>query len=47
MKRLSDKEIKKIYKMICEYHDKHLKQYEVKLPKLTIHMGIIQRILLY
>lgn len=39
MKRLSDEAIKKIYNMICEYHDKYLKQYGVKLPKLTDIQG--------
>jgi hypothetical protein len=36
MKRsLSDKEIKDTYAMIHSYHDKYLKQYGVKMPKLT------------
>lgn len=39
MKRLSDKVIKKIYDMICDYHGKYLKQHEVKLPKLTDTQG--------
>ncbi|MCM8785989.1 MAG: hypothetical protein NC827_08365 [Candidatus Omnitrophica bacterium] len=39
MKRLSNNKIKKIYEMICKYHDKYLKQYGVKLPKLTDKEG--------
>jgi hypothetical protein len=39
MKRLSDEKIKKIYETICEYYEKYLKQYEVKLPKLTDRQG--------
>jgi hypothetical protein len=39
MRKLSDNEIKRIYEMICEYHDKCLKQYGVKLPKLTDNKG--------
>lgn len=39
MERLSDKAIKKIYDMICGYHEKYLKQYGVKLPKLTDTQG--------
>lgn len=35
MKRLSDEEIKKIYDMICRYYERYLKQYGVKLSKLT------------
>ncbi|MGQ9510252.1 MAG: hypothetical protein ACUVTN_12810 [Thermodesulfobacteriota bacterium] len=35
MKQLPDKEIKVIYDMICKYHQKYLKQYGVKLSKLT------------
>ena len=39
MKRLSDNEIKEIYEMIYEYHNKYLKQHGVKLPKLTDTKG--------
>ncbi len=39
MTRLSEKEIKKIYKMICEYHSIHLTKYGVKLPKLNDARG--------
>lgn len=39
MKRLSDKEIKKIYNMVCEYYEKYLKQYGVKLPMLIEKRG--------
>jgi len=39
MKRLSDEEIKKIYDMICKHHEKQLKQYGVKLPRLTDSEG--------
>lgn len=39
MKRLSDNEIREIYGMICKYHDKYLKQYGVKFPKLTDKEG--------
>jgi hypothetical protein len=39
MRKLSDEEIKKIYDMICEYYEKYLKQYGVKLPKLINKKG--------
>lgn len=39
MKRLSDNEIREIYEMICKYYNKYLKQYGVKLPKLTDKEG--------
>jgi len=39
MERLSDDEIKRIYQMICNYYDKYLKQYGVKLPKLISAKG--------
>ena len=38
-KHLSHQEIEEIYKMICSYHDKYLKGYGVKLPKLTDAKG--------
>jgi predicted restriction endonuclease len=37
--KLSDEKIKKIYDMLCEYYDKYLRQYGVKLPKLTDKEG--------
>lgn len=39
MKKLSDDKIKEIYERIRMYHDKYLKQYGVKLPKLTDNKG--------
>lgn len=38
-KRLSDKEIEKIYSMISDYHKKYLEKYGVKLPKLKDKKG--------
>jgi len=35
MKKISDKKIKRIYKTICDYYNKHLQQHGVKLPRLT------------
>ena len=31
---LNKKSIESIYKTICEFHEKYLKQFGVKLPKL-------------
>ncbi|NCO24926.1 hypothetical protein GW901_00160 [Candidatus Parcubacteria bacterium] len=36
---LNKKSIESIYKTICEYHEKYLKQYGVKLPKLYASKG--------
>ena len=38
-KRLSKNKIGAIYKMICDYHGKYLKQHEVKLPRLVNTQG--------
>ncbi len=39
MKRLSDKEIREIYAMIYKHYNNYLKQYGVKIPKLTDKEG--------
>lgn len=39
LKRLNKKSIENIYKKICEYHEKYLKQYGVKLPNLYDSKG--------
>ncbi|MEO0126824.1 MAG: hypothetical protein ABIL44_03625, partial [candidate division WOR-3 bacterium] len=39
MKKLTNNEIKEIYEMICKYHNKYLKQYGVKLPRLADKQG--------
>jgi len=36
MIRLDRESIRLTYELICEYHEKYLKQYGVKLPKLFI-----------
>jgi len=36
---LNKKSIESIYKIICEFHKKYLKQYGVKLPKLYDSKG--------